>query len=580
MPPEERRRLEELLDAAGRSAQPTDPGWQQLPERLTRRPQHVRRRRRWWYLVAAVPAAAAAAVLLTLVLLPTSPAQAGPVEVHRLDVELTVLSATNTDGETLYMPVLRQLSRFLTGAPELADPAAFKRPPMLVEGFAPAPQPGPRRTGEALVKDHRLVLNLRQGDNVVRFTDVAASIDPTSVRFVSTTDPDGTQVVEQNFEYDLANADALLQRYVEREITCIGKDGQEVSGYLLAHDVDSLALAAEPPAPGKVRATQTLARSTLQAVRLPDVPPDLLVKPTLVWKLRTRTPGRHDTTLSYLCGLIKWQADYVALVTPGDDRSPDLLDLTGWVSLDNNSGSTYDEARLKLIAGDVNRVRDPWAPLPPERLEKIVDELKEEEKQMVTGMPAGGKEFVEKSFFEYHLYTLSAPSTVRDREAKQLNLLRRTAVKAARRYVYDPSTDAQHTAVELVARNDKENGLGLPLPKGRATLEQRDRDGESAFLGSTDIDHTAVKEELTLRYGNAFDVVGEFKATGPRQYEMRVRNHKTHEIQVRAIGHLAPGQRIIFSSMACQPHDAGTVYFDFPLQPNAEQGIAYTVQDP
>jgi hypothetical protein len=193
--------------------------------------------------------------------------------------------------------------------------------------------------------------------------------------------------------------------------------------------------------------------------------------------------------------------------------------------------------------------------------------------------PVAGKEFVEKSFFEYHLYTLSAPSTVRDREAKQLNLLHRTGVTAARRYVYHPA-QGQQVAVELVARNEKENGLGLPLPKGRVTLEQRDQDGESAFLGSTEIDHTAVKEELTLRYGSAFDVAGDFKETAPHQYEMRIRNHKTHEIQVRAVAHMAVGWRISFSSQAFQQHDVETAYFDFPLKPNAEQVIAYTLGNP
>jgi hypothetical protein len=573
MPPEEKRSLEDLLDAAGRSVQPRHPGWQQLPERLARLPQRLRRlRRRWWLLTVGAVAAAAAAVL-ALLLSPTPSVQAGPIQVQRVDIELTVLSASDLD-DTLYMPLLQQVSRYLTGAPELANAPKEGR-----AGLLPVQQPAPRRTGQALVKDHRLVLNLQAGDNVVRFTDVAASIDPTSVRFVSTTDPDGTRVVEQNFEYDLATADALLQRYIEREITCIGKDGQETSGYLVSQDPGNLVLAGEPPpGPGKPRTTQTVTRSTLQAVRLKDVPSDLLVKPTLVWKLRARTPGRHDTTLSYLCGLIKWQADYVALLTPGDDRNPDLLDVTGWVSLDNSTGSSYEMARLKLIAGDVNRVRDPWAVvMPTDNAER--DEL-DGLWEKVSNEPASGKVFVEKSFFEYHLYTLSAPSTVRDREAKQLNLLHRTAVKAARRYVYDPYTDERHVAVELVARNDEENGLGLPLPKGRVTVEQRDQDGESEFMGSTEIDHTGVKEELTLRYGKAFDVAGEFKETAPHQYEMRIRNHKTHEIQVRAVAHMAVGWRITFSSQPFQQHDVETAYFDFPLKPNAEQVIAYTLGNP
>src|SRR5262249_13002295 len=159
------------------------------------------------------------------------------------------------------------------------------------------------------------ILNLQKGENVVRFTDIAASIDPTSVRFVSNTDRAGTEVIEQNFEYDLANAGALLQRYLERPIVCIGKDGQETAGLLMSHDEHTIVHpSAAPREPGQPGATQTIARNSLQAIRLEEVPPNLLVKPTLVWKLRTQTPGRHDTTLTYLCGQMKWQADYVALL--------------------------------------------------------------------------------------------------------------------------------------------------------------------------------------------------------------------------------------------------------------------------
>src|SRR5262249_37458600 len=152
-----------------------------------------------------------------------------------------------------------------------------------------------------------------------------------------------------------------------------------------------------PPGQRAPRSTQSLSRETVQAVRLEEVVRDLLVKPTLVWKLRARTAGKHDTTLSYLCGFVKWEANYVALVTPGDGPNADRLDITGWVSLDNTSGATYEKALLKLIAGDVSRVRDPWAVQEPERMMPAY-----------AAAPAPGgaadrgvarKQFVEKSFF-------------------------------------------------------------------------------------------------------------------------------------------------------------------------------------
>jgi hypothetical protein len=556
MPPEDRDKLEELLDAAGRAVQPAHEGWRHLNERLARRPQQRRRARfrRWWLpMGAGVAAAALLAVGLVLFSPRITETVAEEIRVERLDVELTILSGAETLGETLYMPLRAHVA---------ADAAA-----------------GGPTTGQALVKDHRLVLNLRRGDNVVRFTDVAATIDPTSVRFVSTTDPDGTQVVEQNFEYDLASADSLLKRYLEQTITCVGKDGRETSGTLVSFDAGNIVLASGPPAAlGTARATQSLARATLQAIRLDEVPANLLVKPTLVWKLRTQKPGRHDTVLSYVCGLLQWHADYVAVVTPGDDDAPDRLDLTGWVSLENRSGATYEKAGLKLIAGDVHRARDPWAV--EERQVPQVEEMPHYANAPGPSEPPPKKELVEKPFFEYHLYTLTAPSTVRDRETKQLALLHRTGVKADRRYVFDPATAGRHLAIELVAKNAKDNHLGVPLPKGRVALEQRDQDGESEFLGYVPIDHTPVDEELTLRHGTAFDVAGEFTQTDRDSGRIRVRNHKTHAVRVRAVAHLAPGQQLLRASLPAVAHDAATLYFDFTLRPNAEQVITYTVRQP
>jgi hypothetical protein len=555
--------LEPLLDAAGRAVQPADPVWDRLPDRLALTRQQRRRRRLWW-LAPPVAAAAAAGLFVFLWLGSSPPANAKdpPIEVQRLDVDVTVLSAAEQDAATLYMPLLR-LGAFTVGGNNLM----------------------PRSTGQALVKDHRLILNLKEGDNVVRFSDVAATIDPTSVRFLSTTDPVGTQVVEQNFEYDLVKADGLLKRYIDKEITCIGRDGAETTSFLAAYDSENIVLASAPPDPErkKPRETQILPRRTLQAVRLKEVPADLLVKPTLVWKLRAAKPGKHDTTVSYLCGFVKWSADYVAVVTPGAAGQPDLLDLTGWVTLDNASGTAYEKAGLKLIAGDINRVSDPWTAIVVllDQLQMLENEMRDKADAPAPNGEIPRKEFVEKSFFEYHLYTLTAPSSIRDKEVKQVALLKRSGIKAERRYVYDPQSDgSRNLAVELIAKNEKENHLGIPLPKGRVTFEEIDTDGESALTGRTEIDHTAVKEELTLRHGHAFDVVGEFKQLDRTHFEMRVRNHQmTQTVSVRAIARIAPQQKIGQPSHAFVMHDVGTAHFDFAVPPNAEVIVKYTVEE-
>ena len=329
MPSPEKQPLEDLLDAAGRAVQPSVPGWQTLPTRLAQTPQlQPWSLGRWATLPVGVAAVAAILLVLAVWLLHRQPLQAQdlPIVVQRQSVDLTVLSVAASETETLYMPVAQW-------QPEIR---------------------GNQLRGQALVKDRRLVLHLKAGDNVVKFTDIAATIDPTSVRFESLTDPVGTTVVEQCFEYDLATADALLKRFIDREIVCVDKSGKETAGFLASYDDVTIVLASSPK--DTERTTQEVNRDSLQAVRLSEMPADLIVKPTLVWKLRTQKPGKHDTLLSYICGFVKWHADYVIEVHPGDPGQPDILDVDGWVTLENTSGSTYPQAGLRLIAGDVRQI--------------------------------------------------------------------------------------------------------------------------------------------------------------------------------------------------------------------------------
>jgi hypothetical protein len=605
VPPGDDRRLEDMLDAAGRAVQPTHPGWDTLPQRLAALPPASAPRARWRRLARVGGIAAMIPLTIGLLYWALTPGPPGIQQGNQLaaaevivqpkTVELTILSAADTPGETLYMPIVQRLAPHFLPHGGLLDPPPEPVPPPMPPGRRRPgiypPQPQTRPTGVALVKDRRLILNLKEGDNIVRFTDVAATIDPTSVRFVSSTDPLGTKVIEQNFEYDLATADTLLKRYLDKKIICVDKAGQEVSGFLAAYDAGSIVLASAPTLPdaphGKPppRSTQTIARDTLQAIRLDEVPPGLMTKPTLVWKVRTQTPGQHDVTLTYLCGHIKWQADYVVLVIPGVPGRPDTLDVKGWVTLDNLTGATYRDAGLKLIAGDVNRIRDPWAP--PEEREK---ELLRSARRMANGAKdmEVTKEFVEKSFFEYHLYTLTAPSTVKDRQIKQLNLLQTYGVQAKRRYVYDPMKDSRRVAVQLLAKNEKENQLGMPLPKGRVTFVQHDKDGELLFLGQDAIDHTAVKEELKLTYGYASDVVAEQREISSQQpnpreristIEVRVRNHKDEPIDARVLGRLwgHANWEVTKATHVWQKEDFQTISFDITLKPNTEAIIQYTV---
>jgi len=625
--------MEALLDRVGRWCQPRHPGWDTLLKRLgpqqageagleeerpSRRaetgqskPSDRRTALRRWLALAAGLLVAVTMLGLAIVLMlnpggTTAVAGDLPVEVHRRGIEVTIFNAAENDEPTLYTPLAvlqggsgdgdsaAQVQRRITRGQALAEfqnpqealASGRYRPGNLGMGLV-------KDQGMGLVKDQRMVLHLKAGDNVVKFTDVAATIDPTSVRLTSESDPAGIQagiqVVEQNFEYDLASGDALLKRSLDRRVTCIGKEDKELlEGFLVSYDSAALSLADAPPSPDPKAPrpkVQSVTRQQLKAIRIDEMPKDLHTRPTLVWKLRAAKRGDHLATLTYLCGNVVWQADYVAAIEKTGPDGRDTLDLTGWVTIDNRSGTTYDRAGLKLIAGDVHRVRDPWA----------LPERSEEEPPIygffmgyATGGYVGAKEFTTKDFFEYKLYTLSQPSTVADNQIKQLSLLRAAGVQGQRRFLFDPARHATELTVELVVKNEKSNGLGLPLPKGRVTFVGRDADGESHFLGRDQIDHTPKDEELVLKLGRAFDAAGEHRhvrteVPHPNRrietHEIRVRNHKDAGIRVRAVARLQPSLnwQITKTTDEYAKHDFQTLHFDFPLKANAEKRVEYTV---
>ncbi|MGQ9650346.1 MAG: DUF4139 domain-containing protein [Phycisphaerae bacterium] len=403
------------------------------------------------------------------------------------------------------------------------------------------------------------------------------------------------------------------------------KDGKQHEGILCSHDSD-IVLADKPASDsGEMRKTESISRDQIRAAQMPDVPKDLFVKPTLVWKIRTQHPGQHETTLMYACGHADCQADYVVAVTPGGRGEKDQLDLQGWMTIDNQTGSTYKDAGIKLIAGNVNRVPDPWA-VQVERF-SMVTELADLEIYPLRLAPAEmpEKAFVQKSFFEYHLYTLSAPSTVKDQQIKQLKLLKADGAKALRRYVFDspPGTDEsqRHVAVVLQFKNEKDNKLGMPLPKdpgfgreenkkvnvlieienradrnlgialpkGKCRVYKKDTDGTLEFIGEDQIDHTSRDERVMLYIGDAFDIVGERKQTDFRKvsnsvfeeaFEIKVRNHKKEAVKVKVLEKLYRWSEweIIKKNSDFEQLNSRTLIFPVEIKPDGEAVITYRVR--
>src|SRR6266705_5316154 len=341
-----------------------------------------------------------------------------------------------------------------------------------------------------LVKDLRDA-RFPAGVSEVQFMDVAALIDPTTVHLKSLTDAPGLKILEQNYEYDLLTSQKLMEKYVGRKVRLYQTDGTYHEATLLSTNGPIFEINGQ------------IHMGHYGRLVLPSLPENLVGQPTLVWLLRNQTTRPQRVEASYLTGGITWKADYVMVLNPADT----LSDLTGWVTIDNKSGATYRDTALKLVAGDVNRARDP-------RREARMMEL------ATKAAAAERRDLQSEGFFEYHLYTLDGRTTIKDNQTKQLSLLSAAEVPITKELIYYGAQDYyrnsygvpvsnQKIGVYLEVKNSKENRLGVPLPKGKIRVYKADRSGSQQFIGEDWIDHTPKDESVKIKMGNAFDLVGE-----------------------------------------------------------------------
>jgi hypothetical protein len=360
--------------------------------------------------------------------------------------------------------------------------------------------------GYAVVKDDRTV-DIPEEISTLRFREVAQHIDPTSVYFKSLTDPDGTAVLEQNYEYDLVSAEKLLEKYVDKPLAVLTKNGGKYGGTLLSYDrgqlviktADGLAMVQRP--------------DNVQDIQFSALPEGLLTKPTLVWLVSAKKTGKHLVRMAYQTTNMQWRADYNVVAGADDTKA----DIGGWVTVTNHSGAAYKDARLKLIAGDVRRVQ----PQPVERLGRG-------RKGEAFGAAVDPAMPQEKAFFEYHLYTFPRRTSLNNNQVKQLQLLQAADVGVEKVYLYEGCTrryygrqieqpgwtDTGNKKVKVILEilNTEGNHLGKPLPAGKVRVFKRDDDdGSLEFIGEDRIDHTKVTDKLKLYVGNAFDLGGERK---------------------------------------------------------------------
>ena len=431
-----------------------------------------------------------------------------------------------------------------------------------------------------VVREKRAV-ELRDKVGTIRFTGVAAEIDGTSVQFKSLTHP-STTVLEQNYEYDLVSADKLLQRHVDRSISVLTKDGSRYQGTLLSFDPAQLVLRQDE------NIVMIQRGDNVKDIQLGELPNGLITKPTLVWKLATKKTGRQLVEVAYQTAGLGWRADYNAVLNEKDTA----LDLSGWVTIENHSGATYEDARLKLIAGDVRRVRPP---------------MQRYRRDVMAAEAASG--FEEKAFFEYHLYTLGRKTTVADNQTKQVELLKAANVPVKKVFFYDGApqygfygglvsdpgygSEQSNNKVNVILEltNSKRNHMGMALPKGKVRLYKRDEaDGALEFIGEDEIDHTPKDETIRLHVGDAFDIVGERKRTDYKvdtsrhviteSFEIRLRNHKDApvEVLVKETLYRWSNWEIVEASDKHEKYDANTAHFRVKVGKDDEKVIRYTVR--
>lgn len=416
----------------------------------------------------------------------------------------------------------------------------------------------------ALVKDVREI-DLDKGNIEVKFRDVAATIDPTSVHFKSLTASNDVSILEQNYEYDLVNQDKVLEKYIDQEITVFTKQDGPFKGKLLSHRGGSILLQMDS---GNLKSVAT---NAVINIDFPSLPEGLITRPTLVWHLNNSGKnGAHKTEVSYLAGNIDWHAEYVAVSKKEDTE----LELNSWVSIDNQSGTDYENARLKVVAGDVNLAQRPSA----DRFRKGV---------MMAAEAAPAPQFEEKSFFEYHLYTLQRRTTIKNNQIKQISLFPTTTTRIDKIYLYNGSRFPEDVRVNLEFKNSKEFGLGIPLPMGKIRVyKEDDADQSLEFVGEDYIDHTPKDEKVRIYVGNAFDIKGERTKKSQRKIadkareetiEIKIRNHKETDIEVLVEENVWGDWEIRNQSHPYKKKDANTIAFKVPVKKDAETVVEYTV---
>jgi hypothetical protein len=446
----------------------------------------------------------------------------------------------------------------------------------------------------AVVRD-TVPLDLQSGVNNVRYTGATAQVEPDSVIL---RDPGGghsLQILEQNYRNDPVSQELLLSLnegktidFEKEMLVNNSTDIRRIPGKIVRSGYVPGGEAQQPVIEVNGKLQFTLPGQPL----FPDLGDDTVLKPTLNWLLQSDAPGKFDAEVGYVTGGFDWSASY-NLVSP---EKGDFVDLVGWITMNNQSGKTFENAKIKLMAGDVNKIQPRTFGMAGRRA-MISDIAGVAEAPAVT----------EKAFDEFHLYDIARPTTLHDRETKQVEFVHAENMLAPTIYVYDGASDYRFYGglnndqnygtdgnkkiwVKREFVNAETNHLGIALPAGKLRFYRRDDDGQLQFVGENTIDHTPRNETIRVTTGDAFDLVGERKQTDfhvdtrartmDESFEIKLRNRKKDApVEIRVVEHLYrwSNWEITAKSDDFKKTDAQTIEFHVPVKPDEDKTVTYTV---
>jgi len=427
--------------------------------------------------------------------------------------------------------------------------------------------------GFGVVRDER-ELTLPTGIVDLKFMEIASRIQPETVQINPVTAGNKLFVLEQNYEYDLMSPAKLMEKYVGKKVILIQRNdyqGERVP-------VQATLISYNNHQPIYQIGNKIVINRGTEEVELPSIPENLVSEPTLIWKLENLYPKKQEIVANYMTRGMRWNADYVAVLSADDKK----CGLNGWVTIDNNCGATFNNAQLKLVAGDVQKVQAP-------RMERKYKAMAMES----AAIDRSG--FAQESLFEYHMYTLERPTTLKQNQKKQISLLEARGIDVTKtfrcigqNYYYRSRRGNMMKNIKIGVfvsfMNSKTNNLGMPLPKGTVRVYKADSSGNNQFIGEDRIDHTPKDEKIELKLGDAFDIISERRQTSWKKlgsstydtgWEIKIRNHKDEDIIVNVVEPFGCDWEILKSSQKYEKKDAFTAIFKVPVKKNSEAVLTY-----